>query len=98
MALSAKSKELLGSASTATIQTQLFIRGFRNQFLNGIILRTPSHKNFVGEAFTLRYIPAREDLDKIEAFKDLQLNLLGQGRSWLLIPVVTAGPLLLERS
>jgi regulator of RNase E activity RraA len=70
MALSAKSKELLGSASTATIQTQLFIRGFRNQFLNGVILRTPSHKNFVGEAFTLRNIPAREDLDKVEAFKD----------------------------
>ena len=70
MVLSAKSKELLGSASTATIQTQLFIRGFRNQFLNGVILRTPCHKNFVGEAFTLRYIPAREDLDKVEAFKD----------------------------
>lgn len=33
-------------------------------------MRTPSNSGFVGEAFTLRFIPAREDLDVVEAFKD----------------------------
>lgn len=72
MAISKEIREALSLASTATIQNQLFIRGFRNRFLNGVALRTPSHSHFVAEAFTLRFIPAREDLDKVEAFKDPQ--------------------------
>jgi len=70
MALSSQVREAFSLASTATIQNQLFIRGFRNRFLNGVVLRTPRHERFVAEAFTLRFIPAREDLDKVEAFKD----------------------------
>ena len=70
MVISAKCREALTVASTATIQNQLFLRGFHNRFLNGVILRTPSHSRFVAEAFTLRFIPAREDLDKVEAFRD----------------------------
>ncbi len=70
MAIHKSILEAFSIASTATIQNQLFIRGFRNRFLNGVILRTPNHKRFVAEAFTLRFIPAREDLDKVEAFKD----------------------------
>ena len=70
MTLKPLTKEAFSIASTATVQNQLFIRGFRNRFLNGVQLRTPSHPRFVAEAFTLRYIPAREDLDVIEAFKD----------------------------
>lgn len=70
MAITLETKEAFSIASTATVQNQLFIRGFRNRFLNGVQLRTPSHPRFVAEAFTLRYIPAREDLDVVEAFKD----------------------------
>ncbi len=70
MAISKSIREQLLLTSTATIQTQLFMRGFHNRFLNGVLLRTPTHSNFVGEAFTLRFIPAREDLDQVEAFKD----------------------------
>ena len=70
MAILPKVKEALSIPSTATIQNQLFIRGFHNRFLNGVVLRTPSNPNFVAEAFTLRFIPAREDLDKVEAFRD----------------------------
>jgi regulator of RNase E activity RraA len=70
MALSSQVREAFSLASTATIQNQLFIRGFRNRFLNGVVLRTPRHEKFVAEAFTLRFIPAREDLDKVEVFKD----------------------------
>jgi len=66
-------KKLLG-VSTATICTALFKRGFRTQFIQDVRpvntqrdLKTP---NMVGEAFTLRYIPAREDLNSITVFQD----------------------------
>jgi regulator of RNase E activity RraA len=63
--------DLLRRVSTATLCTQLFKRGFRNVFLQGIgRLTTPSGGNLVGPAFTMRNIPAREDLDKISAFDD----------------------------
>jgi regulator of RNase E activity RraA len=61
---------LLNEVSTATICTQLFKRGFRNRFLYGLAPLNPSHARFVGSAFTLRYIPAREDLDVVSAFED----------------------------
>ena len=61
---------LLARASTATLQTQLFRRGLRNTFLFGLRPLDPGNARFVGEAFTLRYIPAREDIDVVEAFQD----------------------------
>lgn len=61
---------LLGQASTATITTQLLKRGLRNTFLAGLAPLNTSSARFVGEAFTLRYIPARADLDVLEAFDD----------------------------
>ena len=60
----------LRQASTATITTQLFQRGLRNMFLNGLLPMNLAHCRFVGEAVTLRNIPMREDLDRLEAFRD----------------------------
>lgn len=60
----------LRRASTATLTTQLFQRGLRNVFLNGLAPLNPAHARFAGEAVTLRNIPAREDLDRLEAFRD----------------------------
>lgn len=62
--------DALARASTATISTQLFQRGLRNTILNGLRPLNPNHARFVGEALTLRSIPAREDLDVVDAFKD----------------------------
>jgi len=60
--------ELLKQVSTATISTQLLSRGLRNVFLQGV---TPlTNHRMAGPAFTLRYIPAREDIDTLEVFKD----------------------------
>ena len=70
MELSRETIEALGRASTATVQTQLFSRGLRNTFLFGLRPLDPGSARFVGEAFTLRYIPAREDIDVLEAFQD----------------------------
>jgi regulator of RNase E activity RraA len=60
--------EKLSHVSTATLTTQLFKRGFRNVFLQGV--RPIGHytRNMVGPAYTLRNIPAREDLDRVEGF------------------------------
>jgi regulator of RNase E activity RraA len=62
--------EWLSRASTATITTQLFQRGLRNLFLNGLKPMNPEHCRFVGEAVTLRNVPMREDLDRLEVFRD----------------------------
>jgi regulator of RNase E activity RraA len=49
--------------STATLTTQLLKRGFRNSFIAGLTPLRPDLK-MIGRAFTLRYVPIREDLDK----------------------------------
>ena len=62
-------RALLRHVSVATLCTQLFKRGFRNVFIQGIArLTDPSGGNLVGPAYTMRNIPAREDLDQISAF------------------------------
>ena len=59
----------LKKVSVATLCTQLFKRGFRNVFIQGVgRLTRPSTGNMVGPAFTMRSIPAREDLDQLSAF------------------------------
>ena len=54
--------------TTATLTTQLFKRGLRNTFMRGVRPLGRYRANLVGPAFTLRNIPAREDLDVVEGF------------------------------
>lgn len=70
MTLSASVREQLAKVSTATLCTALFKRGLRNQFIQDVHALNPGLPNMVGEAFTLRYIPAREDLNPITVFQD----------------------------
>ncbi|MBD0777260.1 ribonuclease activity regulator RraA [Maribacter sp. ANRC-HE7] len=63
-------KEKLRKLSTATIATCLFKRGLKNQFIQDVKPLKPNKPTMVGEAYTLRYIPAREDLNPIEVFRD----------------------------
>jgi regulator of RNase E activity RraA len=65
---SAACLDAMRRTSTATLTTALFKRGLRNVFLQGVhpLGRYPA--NLVGPAFTLRNIPAREDLDRLEGF------------------------------
>ena len=67
--LSSYSREALKKISTATLTTVLFKRGLRNVFIQGIFLLNRDAPRMVGEAFTLRYIPAREDVDQLGAFE-----------------------------
>ncbi|OMG90364.1 ribonuclease activity regulator RraA [Achromobacter xylosoxidans] len=60
----------LAGISTATLCTALFKRGLRNQFIQDVRPLNATLPNMVGPAFTLRYIPAREDLNTIKVFED----------------------------
>jgi regulator of RNase E activity RraA len=70
MSLSPDTREKLKTVSTATLCTALFKRGLRNQFIQDVRPLNPNLGNMVGEAFTLRYIPAREDLNQLSVFQD----------------------------
>lgn len=72
MTLSPEIREKLKTISTASVATALYKRGLRNQFIQDVHPLSPSQPTLVGEAFTLRYIPAREDLNPITAFRDRQ--------------------------
>ncbi|WCN00537.1 ribonuclease activity regulator RraA [Acidovorax sp. GBBC 1281] len=63
-------RDRLARVSTATLCTALFKKGLRNQFLQNVHPLRTGRANMVGEAFTLRYIPAREDLNTIDVFKN----------------------------
>lgn len=67
--LSVYSREALKKVSTATLTTVLFKRGLRNTFIQGVFPLNGNSPRMVGEAYTLRYIPAREDLDQLGAFE-----------------------------
>jgi regulator of RNase E activity RraA len=62
-------QKLLG-VSTATLCTALYKRGLRQQFIQDVRPLNPGLPNMVGPAFTLRYMPAREDLNPITVFED----------------------------
>ena len=70
MALNPTTRAQLMKVSTATLCTALFKRGLRNQFLQDVHPLRTGRANMVGEAFTLRYIPAREDLNPISVFQN----------------------------
>jgi len=63
-------KQKLMGVSTATLCTALFKRGLSRQFIQDVRPLNPAQPNMVGEAYTLRYMPAREDLNTIEVFKN----------------------------
>ncbi|HEX4518724.1 MAG TPA: hypothetical protein VH063_03985 [Gaiellaceae bacterium] len=63
----------LTQVSTATITTQLLRLGFRRTFMAGIVPLSPDQR-MVGYAFTLRYVPAREDV-AVDAHYDNDRNV-----------------------
>ncbi len=63
-------RHFLVRSSTASLATLLFKRGLRNQFVQGVARLNPADERMVGPVFTLRYIPAREDLNPVSVFED----------------------------
>jgi regulator of RNase E activity RraA len=63
-------RQKLMGVSTATLCTALFKHGLRHQFIQDVRPLNPALPNMVGPAYTLRYMPAREDLNPIGVFTD----------------------------
>ena len=63
-------KNIYKKASVATICTALFKKGLKNQFIQDVSPLNKKISKMLGLAFTVRYIPAREDLNSIDVFRD----------------------------
>lgn len=69
--LSDETREKLKRVSTATLASALYKRGLRNQMIQDVgPLSRPGAQSMVGPAYTLRYMPAREDLNPMTVFRD----------------------------
>ncbi len=65
-----ETKAKLEHVSVATLATALFKRGLRNQVIQDVRPVARKGKNMVGPAFTLRYMPAREDRNQLVEFRN----------------------------
>ncbi len=70
MALKPETRDKLKGVATPTLMTALYKRGLRNQWIQDVRRINPAAGTMVGEAFTLRYMPAREDLNELAVFRD----------------------------
>jgi regulator of RNase E activity RraA len=69
--LSSETRAKLKGVSTATLASALYKRGLRHQMIQDVRpLGLPRGGSMVGEAYTLRYMPAREDLNPMTVFRD----------------------------
>jgi len=62
MALAPNVVATLAQVTTATLTTVLLKKGLRNVYMRGTRPLNPGQPRIVGPAFTLRFVPAREDL------------------------------------
>jgi regulator of RNase E activity RraA len=58
----------LQKITTATLTTVLLKKGLRNVWIRGTVPIRPGQPRLVGRAFTLRFVPAREDLATPESW------------------------------
>ena len=68
MSLDAKVVETLSKVTTATLTTLLLKKGLRNVWMRGTRPIRTGQPRLVGKAFTLRFVPAREDLATPESW------------------------------
>lgn len=68
--LKPETKEKLEQVSVATLATALYKRGLCHQAIQDVRPLSQKGKNMVGPAFTLRYMPAREDRNQLVEFRN----------------------------
>jgi regulator of RNase E activity RraA len=84
--------EKLRQVSTSTIATQLYKRGFRQPQMLGVRPLSTVADGFVAEAFTMRFIPAREDVNTLDPYRS------GNTLQWDAIEAVPPGQVLVVDS
>lgn len=70
IALDPETLPRLSKASTASVATLLYKRGYYNSYIQGASPMGAGKRTMVGPAYTLRYIPARPDTDPLDAFRE----------------------------
>jgi regulator of RNase E activity RraA len=70
--MNSETRGKLMGVSVATLSTALFKRGLRNQVIQDVHPVARKGRNMVGPAFTLRYMPAREDRNPVSVFRNPQ--------------------------
>lgn len=70
MPLSTATRDKLRTVSVATLCSVLYKRGLRNQVIQNSRPLNPKHGVMVGEAYTVRYMPAREDRNPMTVFQN----------------------------
>ena len=83
---------LLKEVSTATISAQLLKRGYAQLYLHGVLPLRPDLR-MAGQAFTLRFIPSREDLARDEQMASGEFNNL-KNKQRIAVESVGAGEVL----
>jgi regulator of RNase E activity RraA len=89
-------RERLMNSSTATISSVLRKQGYGNMFLEGLAPLRPDLR-MVGQAFTLRFVPTRPDLDPTGEFDNttnkqrIAVESVGPG-DLLVIDILDLGP------
>jgi len=68
MTLDTRAIEILSAVSTATVTTILLKKGLRNVWIRGAAPLRAGLPRLVGRAFTMRFVPAREDLATPESW------------------------------
>ena len=81
----------LARISSGTLTTELFKRGFKQCFLIGPKRINPHTKPFAGEAFTMRFIPAREDKETLATLKPFPTD---DNLQWVGVEKIGAGQVL----
>src|SRR3954452_15661458 len=82
----------LRQVSTSTVATQLYKRGLRQPQLLGVRPLSQVAEGFVAEGFTMRFIPAREDVDTLDPYRS------GNTLQWVAIEAVPSGQVLVVDS
>ena len=65
--ISPQARQALARLPVSALSTVMTRRGLRHACMQGVRPANPDGARMVGQAFTLRYIPAREDLDTMAA-------------------------------
>ena len=68
MSITDERLSILANVTTATVTTVLLKKGLRNVWMRGTRPLRPDQPRLVGRAFTLRFVPAREDLATLESW------------------------------
>ena len=68
MTISEQTRAHLEASGTPNVANRLLRLGYRNVVLNGVSPDSPDQPKLIGEAYTLRFIPAREDIDSMKNY------------------------------